>query len=111
MVCHRDGELELLFANASWKIDISGLGEGLRASKSLTGGSTVNDIGWHLVDNGMGTVRKIFRNFISLAFATRTLQNYDCEDSAHVVIEFHWLNNLRVQQSVGAPARWYLHKD
>ena len=79
----------LHFVEGTRKLDVSNLGVGWRASKSLAGGRALNDIGWHLLDTVLGLAGEDYKPRVSYSwlFSTREYQGYDCEDSAHMILD------------------------
>lgn len=89
----------LHFVEGTRRIDVSNLGEGWRASKALACGGALNDIGWHLLDAVLGLIGSGCNPSVSYSklFTTRVHQGYDCEDSAHLVLELQDAANKKLQ--------------
>ena len=97
----------LLFVEGTRKISVSNLEEGWRARKAIAGGGVVNDLGWHLLDNVLGIIGSGLTVSVPYAklFTTRPLQDYDCEDSAQVILEIRGANQPGDKQSIGCNLR------
>ncbi|KAI2622466.1 DegT/DnrJ/EryC1/StrS aminotransferase family-domain-containing protein [Hypoxylon sp. NC1633] len=79
------------FAEGINTLSVPDLGAGWRASKVLSGGGVLIDLGWHLVDLvltllGDGTIP--VTEYAKLS-QTRLLQAYDCEDTTRAVLNIH----------------------
>ena len=79
------------FAEATMTIPVRDLGAGWRASRTLSGGGVLIDLGWHLIDLvlkllGDGTIPDVV--FAQL-LQTRPSQEYDCEDTARAILNIN----------------------
>jgi predicted dehydrogenase len=79
------------FAEGIRKIPVRDLGAGWRASRVLSGGGVLIDLGWHLVDLMVtllsdGSVPGVQD---AKLFQTRPSQPYDCEDTARAILNVH----------------------
>lgn len=82
----------LRFIEGTRKVSVPNLADGWRSKSVCAGGGAVNDIGWHLLDEVVGFVGSDAQTnvpFVTL-FHTRAskAEDYDCEDSAHIALEF-----------------------
>ena len=88
------------FAEGFMTIPVRDLGAGWRASRSLSGGGVLIDLGWHLIDLvlkllGDGTIPGVeFAQFLQ----TRPSQEYDCEDTARAILN---INNCKLATEKG----------
>ena len=88
------------FAEGIMTIPVRDLGAGWRASRSLSCGGVLIDLGWHLVD----LVLKLLsdRTIPGVEFAqllqTRPSQEYDCEDTARAILN---INNSKLATENG----------
>ena len=88
------------FAEGIMTIPVRDLGAGWRASRILSGGGVLIDLGWHLVD----LVVKLLgdRTIPNVEFAqllhTRRSQEYDCEDTARAILN---INNRQLATEKG----------
>ena len=82
------GDLHLI--EGSRKITVTDLAEGWRGSKHIAGGGAVIDIGWHLIDTVLALVGPGYEVSVpySRLFKTQDSRGYDCEDNAHIGLEF-----------------------
>lgn len=88
------------FAEGIMTIAVRDLGAGWRASRVLSGGGVLIDLGWHLVDLvlellGDGTIPGVeFAQFLQ----TRPSQEYDCEDTVRAILN---INNRKLATEKG----------
>ena len=88
------------FAEGIMTIPVRDLGAGWRASRVLSGGGVLIDLGWHLIDLvlkllGDGTVPSVeFAQFLQ----TRPSQEYDCEDTVRAILN---INNHKLATEKG----------
>ncbi|KAL9611162.1 MAG: hypothetical protein Q9167_004184 [Letrouitia subvulpina] len=83
---------DIHFIEARRKLCIADLGEGWRAHSAFAGGGAMADVGWHLTDMVIG-LANVGQNCVpkvaySRLFRVRRTQDYDCEDSAEVILDF-----------------------
>ena len=83
------------FAEGIMTFPVRDLGAGWRASRVLSGGGVLLDLGWHLIDLvlkllGDGTIPGVV--FAQL-LQTRPSQEYDCEDTARAILN---INNRKL---------------
>ncbi|MCJ1369234.1 hypothetical protein MMC20_000444 [Loxospora ochrophaea] len=81
------------------KIDVSNMGEGWRAKIQLARGGVLNDLRWHLLDTVLwlsGTALEPDVAFVTLC-NTRGYQGYDCEDTAHLIVELQSFGKEQAQ--------------
>ena len=73
------------------KISVCDLGAGWRASRVLSGGGVLIDLGWHLVDLVLNLLSDSSIPGVEFAqvLQTRLSQQYDCEDTARVILNIH----------------------
>jgi predicted dehydrogenase len=81
---------QIRFVEGAQKIAVCDLGDGWRASKMLSGGGVLIDLGWHLVDLVLSLLGD---SILAVEFAqtlkTCPLQQYDCEDTARATFLIH----------------------
>lgn len=88
------------FAEGLMTVPVRDLGAGWRASRVLSGGGVLIDLGWHLVDLvlkllGDGTIPGVeFTQFLQ----TRPSQEYDCEDTVRAILN---INNGKLATEKG----------
>jgi len=76
------------FMEGTRTISCDDLGAGWRASKAISGGGALCDIGWHLIDTIFTLFKgtEILKVSYSELITTRQHQNYDNEDTAFVAL-------------------------
>ena len=99
----------LKFIEGTRKVSVANLAEGWRSQSAVAGGGTVNDIGWHLLDELVGFIGSGARMIVVSVrlFQTRAsdTEDYDCEDSAHIALEFQRYEALKEQVPVSCNLR------
>ncbi|KAJ8070695.1 hypothetical protein OCU04_001066 [Sclerotinia nivalis] len=82
---------KIRFADGIRKISVRDLGAGWRASKVLSGGGVLIDLGWHLVDLVVNLLSDDSAPGVQHAkiFQTHPSQPYDCEDTAQAILNIH----------------------
>ena len=88
------------FADGLMTIPVRDLGAGWRASRVLSGGGVLIDLGWHLVDLVLKLLGDLTIPGVEFAqfLQTRPSQEYDCEDTARAILN---VNNSKLATEKG----------
>lgn len=99
----------LRFIEGTRKVSVMNLAEGWRSKSAVAGGGALNDIGWHLLDDVVGFVGPDAQATVVSAslFQSRVsdAEDYDCEDSAHIAMEFRRYGPAQGQMHVSCNLR------
>ena len=88
------------FAEGIMTIPVRDLGAGWRASRVLSGGGVLIDLGWHVVDLVLKLLGDLTIQGVEFAqlLQTRPSQEYDCEDTARAILK---INNRKLATEKG----------